>query len=219
IVTNSEKIANKIKWVYAQLPESSFLTDIAVILKTFLYRLFFRPGLYWIPNSIPFLKLGETIFSLRFSITRMSRFTITLANLMLEKVGKFRLEREQISKKIISRLEKIIPHAHRSDRHECLSYSFASCSTECALLRFPLIFECPEARDTIHSRLLSAGIGATGLYPVPLNKQEGVPEYLEHNGLYPNAEYVSKRILTLPTHSLVSDKDVAKMVDTISKEI
>ncbi|MBI4007858.1 MAG: aminotransferase class V-fold PLP-dependent enzyme, partial [Planctomycetes bacterium] len=72
IVTNSEKIANKIKWVYAQLLEPSFLTDIIVILKTFLYRLFFHRGLYWIPNSIPFLKLGETIFSLSFSITRMS---------------------------------------------------------------------------------------------------------------------------------------------------
>ncbi len=207
IVTNSEKIANKIKWVYAQLPESSFLTDIAVILKTFLYRLFFRPGLYWIPNSIPFLKLGETIFSLRFSITRMSRFTITLANSMLEKIDKFRLEREQISQKIITSLSN--PHSAFRIPH----------LLRCALLRFPLIFERPEARDTIHSRLLSAGIGATGLYPVPLNKQEGVPEYLEHNGLYPNAEYVSKRILTLPTHSLVSDKDVAKMVDTISKEI
>jgi dTDP-4-amino-4,6-dideoxygalactose transaminase len=106
-------------------------------------------------------------------------------------------------------LEKIIP----------LNKKHRTVEDSCALLRFPLIFECPEVRDTIHSKLLSAGIGATGLYPVPLNKQEGIPEYLEHNGLYPNAEYVSKRILTLPTHALVSDKDIARTVDTISEEI
>jgi dTDP-4-amino-4,6-dideoxygalactose transaminase len=55
------------------------------------------------------------------------------------------------------------------------------------------------------------------MYPVPLNEQEGVSPYLVGSKAYPNAKFVSERILTLPTHEYVRVKDIERIREIIGK--
>jgi dTDP-4-amino-4,6-dideoxygalactose transaminase len=88
-----------------------------------------------------------------------------------------------------------------------------------ALLRYPLILKSKEKRDRILEELKRRGLGATGSYPVPLNEQPGAAVYFDGKESYPNAKYVSERILTLPLHEHVKGSDIENMIEIINKEL
>jgi dTDP-4-amino-4,6-dideoxygalactose transaminase len=80
-----------------------------------------------------------------------------------------------------------------------------------ALLRFPLIFKKKERRDSVLGKLRAAGLGATGMYPAPLNEISGTKSYLPDNEVFPEAKSISERILTLPIHEYVNARDIQKI--------
>jgi len=46
--------------------------DISAILQLSAYKTLFNRRLYWIPDSLPFLKIGETVFDPDFPVSRMA---------------------------------------------------------------------------------------------------------------------------------------------------
>ena len=88
-----------------------------------------------------------------------------------------------------------------------------------SMLRFPLILKSKEKRDRILAELRHKGLGATGMYPVPLNEQKGVPNHLFEGDLYPNAKRHSERILTLPLHEYVKMNDINLICGVIEKHL
>src|SRR5262249_8637740 len=67
IVTNSQEIASAIRAEAGNLTASSSAHATWLLLQLVAYATFLRPPLYWIPNSLPFLKLGITEFAPGFS--------------------------------------------------------------------------------------------------------------------------------------------------------
>lgn len=193
IVTDNQEYAEKLKKIYDSLPPLGLKKKIKIFIETILYSIFFHPRLYWIPKSLTFLKLGETIFSLNFTAHRMALFSILLGSVMLDKINYLKAQRKKA----------LDYYMHYLKTDNCYIDKIGS-----LLTRLPIIFNEPAKREKIRAELLSHGIGASVFYPSPLHKQDGLPQYLECTGDYPNADYISRRILTLPLHSHLTENDV-----------
>ena len=80
-------------------------------------------------------------------------------------------------------------------------------------LRLPLLIQTKQIRDFLIHQFLKAGIVATGLYPRAIHQLEQIQHNIVLSGRKPiNAEKLSQRILTLPTHPYVSTRDLDKML-------
>lgn len=75
------------------------------------------------------------------------------------------------------------------------------------LLRYPLLLRSRQARDSALAALSREGLGASAMYLKPLNEFDGVRS-LVTGGTYPNAQSFAERLLTLPLHADVSDRDI-----------
>ena len=75
------------------------------------------------------------------------------------------------------------------------------------LLRYPLLLASRELRDAACARLNAAGLGASPMYGRPLDDFEGIDAALTSRGPLPHARSFADRLLTLPLHADVRDRD------------
>jgi perosamine synthetase len=80
--------------------------------------------------------------------------------------------------------------------------------------QFPLLVDDPSKRDVIFRALLLSGIEATILYPQPIHEIYDLG-YNHKNDPFPNATYLSRRIILIPIHPFVQKRHLRKAVDTI----
>jgi len=74
--------------------------------------------------------------------------------------------------------------------------------------------ESREARDRIHSLSEEKGLGLGVMYPTAINEiAELRAQFDAHDA--PAAELMAGRLLTIPTHHLVSDADKQAVCDVI----
>jgi dTDP-4-amino-4,6-dideoxygalactose transaminase len=72
-----------------------------------------------------------------------------------------------------------------------------------------------KKREELRKYLLKEGIQTLIHYPIPPHKQEAYKEF--KNLSFPVTERIHDEILSLPTHSLLSDNKLEKIVDTINR--
>jgi len=213
ILVNNEKYRETIQGFCSSLSRSNHSPQIVFYFFNFLiYSIFYSPYLYWIPQNIPWLRLGETIFSLDFEIGSLNSYALRIGRTLIKDFEKIREAREQIARAYGDGLKNFC---------EEFVYIPEWDKANISLLRFPIILRSREKRDRILFDLKKRRLGATGMYPVPLNEQEGIPRNLfkEEGKLYPNAKHHSERILTLPLHEHVRIKDIELICDIIEKHL
>jgi perosamine synthetase len=169
------------------------------LLNLFLYSIFFRPRLFSIPQGIPALKLGETIFSLDFMVERMSPAALTLGSDLFDYFLEIRKRRLALTAEYIACLKEF---------REEFYYLPDFLGEEVVLLRFPLVLHDSAKKIRILRELKEAGVGATGMYPVSLDQQDGVQPYLNCKKTFPVGGIVAGGMLTLPLHEFVEAGDV-----------
>jgi len=76
-------------------------------------------------------------------------------------------------------------------------------------VRYPVLAASTELRDRLVSELRQSGIGAGGLYDWPPIDADQ----------YPGAATLQDRLLALPTHPYVTDRDRRRIVDTVQRVI
>ena len=73
-------------------------------------------------------------------------------------------------------------------------------------LRLPVLVSSRKLRDHIYSLSRKMGLGISLMYPTPVNEIEEIKA--PFNGkVFPSASTVSERLLTIPTHHFLSEKD------------
>ena len=77
-------------------------------------------------------------------------------------------------------------------------------------LRLALLAPDRTARDWLVGTLNRAGLGASRFYGTDLTQIAGIPEAVRCQGPFPNANALAGRLLTLPTHALVTADAVNK---------
>ena len=208
ILANNDSIRESVQAQYDLLHAEHSPSSVSYLINLLLYSVFFHPSFYWIPQSLPWLQLGETIFTLDYEVKRLNPRILRLGGRLIPEFEKIRRKRQQLAKDY---KEKLAPF-----RQEFVFLPETG-DNRIALLRFPLILKSREKRDRILAELKRNGLGATGSYPVPLNEQPGAAEYFDRKESYPNAKFISERILTLPLHESVAGSDIEKMLGIIER--
>lgn len=189
IVTNSDAIAKAVAAQYANLREPGVASALKDFFQVLFMSVFIRPSLYWLPAGMPFLRLGETIFHKDFPVEKLSR----------RKAGLLRHWWKRLTQSNQTRTETAI---YLSERLQMK----APWPPPIPYLRLPVLMDSREARDRIYSLSQKRGLGISRMYPSPINDIEEIKASFKGKD-FPAAEMIAEKLLTVPTHHLLSEKD------------
>ena len=188
ILTNSDHIAKKIRAEYECLDSPSQIETLKEFLKIVLIGLFVRPSLYWFPSGLPFLRLGETIFYRDFPIKRLSRMQAGLLDNWQVRLSKSNEARRTSARWFIDKLR------------------LEERNNETPYLRLPVVTLNHHLRERVLSLSRQRGLGVSAMYPTPIHEIEELKEQFKGVS-FPAAKEVSRRLLTIPTHQLLTQRD------------
>jgi dTDP-4-amino-4,6-dideoxygalactose transaminase len=182
-------------------------------LKVRLYNAMISPFLYWLPQVMPFLHLGETRYHKLSAIEALDQVRLELLTC--------NIARYQQDVEVMARCEKISSMLDlldsSSDRVINLPRASESRLSR-RLLRYPLLLEA-ASRDRAYQKLKQAGLGVSIMYQACLTNIAGMSHILDEKQRFPNAEVFASRLLTIPTHSHVSEKNIEKIKAILSESI
>jgi perosamine synthetase len=207
LVTDSDEIAATIQSEHKDLAASGTADGGRLLLKMFSYSLLLHPRLFWIPNSLPFLKLGTTEFEPSFPARGIHPLSLALLQLLLGNLDGVNQVRRTNAEKITGAL--------RGSRN--FEFPTPGASSQPTFLRLPVVARDHATRHRAIALLRDAGIGATAFYPSAICDIPGVKEHMSESSFHRvHAEELSRRLLTLPVHPFVQPKDIERMVDILT---
>lgn len=165
-----------------------------------------RPSLYGLPSAIPSLGLGQTIYHEPTPPAAMSRTSAAMLIANQRDSGRevsFRRDNA-------ARYAELLSH-HLDDR----ALIGAALHDRSGALRFPIRLPggWPELRKTDALRL-----GAAPGYPAPLVDLHPLKDLLDDTeASIPGAILLARELVTLPTHSLVSRREIEELVRIVSR--
>jgi len=208
IVVNAPQLTEIVVNVYKHYkPVHPLVFNLKYYILLVLYSFLFHPRMFWIPQALPWLKIGETNFTLDVNINHISPPVLKLGQVIRRKftdIKNVRLE--------LIRQYKEIFHMHR----HYFSFQHNDIDKEIILLRYPVVLRSKKIRDETLKILQKKGLGASGSYPAPINELNVASSYFKSSESYPNAKFISERIMTLPLHENVKPVDIELMASIIS---
>ena len=206
IVTRSAELAERI---HEQIKASAAIVEPGSVVKFAAYTLalsiFTHPSLFWLPKSIPALKLGETIYDPQFPVKHFSTFQAGLTRnwkkelvILQEK----RVHNVQYWKRTLSRFSWMQPIPESSETLPALP-----------LIRFPVRVQKSFLRTKLLKISEKKGLGIMPAYPGTIDAIKG----LKNNGLkgepggFPGAKACADQLVTFPVHGFVSLRDKQKI--------
>jgi dTDP-4-amino-4,6-dideoxygalactose transaminase len=195
VMTNSRTIAAAIGRRHATIGAAPRMAQVKEFLKALLMMIFIRPSLYWIPAGLPGLGLGRTIYPARIAIHRLSGF----------QAGLLRGWRRRLARSNDARASAV------SYFTRVLSLSPGG-GPACPYLRLPLVAPDAQVRQRVVALSQKRGLGVSAGYPTPINE---IPEIAAAFGgqRFPSARRLSERLLALPTHHWLSERDKRAIAD------
>ncbi|MCK9502490.1 MAG: DegT/DnrJ/EryC1/StrS family aminotransferase [Lascolabacillus sp.] len=203
ILTNRSDIARQLKATIGDLPEYSQKEICRLICQSILLAVFLRPWLYWLPNSLPFLNLGETFFEHDFPVKKLSPFQAALAKNWQAKLNVLQQRRRVNANYYLEKLSSGIQHVRRVQNQSLPD-----------VIRFPFLTQSSEVRDRIVELGKKAGLGIMPSYPDSIDGIKELQEELKGQQ-YPGAKLLSKRLITLPVHPYVNPSETRRILDLI----
>jgi dTDP-4-amino-4,6-dideoxygalactose transaminase len=206
IVTDSDEIADAVGREVEALPTPSTAHTAHLLLQVLAYAVFLRPRLYWIPNSLPFLKLGITEFKPNFPACRLPSFPRALIPGLLDRLA-------EINQVRIRHADKL---ARAFADHPDFRIPQPAQASQPIYIRFPVIARDEATRVRALARLRAAGIGASAFYPTAICDIAGIEKYMVQDEFHrPRAEELARRLFTLPTHPFVSQADLDRIIEAL----
>jgi len=206
IVTRFDEMANALRAETERLQEPDHFGNFMAFIKAILYAAFLRPGLYWIPDRLPFLGLGSTVYSEEYPVEQYRSFLAGLGIRLLDRLRAINQARVDNAQILLSELEGT-PRLLLPSPAENVSPVY---------LRFPVRILDEKRRDRCIAELNRLGISASPSYPGAIND---IPEVRiglsEEESRLPGGRTLAGQIVTLPTHPYVRRDDLVTMVDVI----
>ncbi len=208
ILTESDGLADRIKRLVDNLAEYTIIENLTLFLNSVLLTIFMHPRLFWFPKSLPFLKIGATIYDPGFSIKRLSAFQAGLSygwQARLQSMMNIRT----VNARYWTSCLKENPALAKSFSQSCPGNGAD------APVRFPVLVGNEIEAKRLLRQSEEKGLGIMMTYP---DSVDGIPELsLQIGGRgFPVARRYAKNLLTLPTHSFVSDRDKRRIVQLLS---
>jgi perosamine synthetase len=207
VVTNSDEIAEALREVVSGLPVPTALHGAALFFQMLAYAILLTPRLYWIPNSLPFLNVGVTEFNPNFPVATMAPVCKALVCQTIRQIDKFNQTRRNNALSLCSALEGCTR----------LRIPRLTPGSEGIYIRLPLIAADEATRRSALQKLHQAGFAASPFYPSAICD---IPEIAGHMASAdfhcPAAESLARRLMTVPTHPLVTERDRQRMLEVLS---
>jgi perosamine synthetase len=198
IITSEGAIADSIRKDYSDLEKVPLIGYLKNIMEIVFLMVFIRPNFYWLPKSLPFLKIGETRFYSTFPVRKLTGFQAGL-------LYNWRQRLERLNRSRSSTADDYIDHLGLSNRlpiyEKGIPYN-----------RFPIYLEGKKLKDELCNTWNRIGISA--MYPIPVHEIQEIKEDYRHLK-FEEAEKISNTLVTLPTHILLNEKDKTIVVDAV----
>ena len=197
IITHRDDLASRLEQLQ---PVGDGAMTHRLFLKALLLSALIRPSLYWLPRSLPFLRIGASVYDPRFPREPFTPFQAGIARRMLARLPEVTAGRREVARDLLRQLSPL----HDVSPVGSVAYG------QPVYLRLPV---------TITSGLPlveTPRLGVVRSYPAPLCSIDQLhPHLVDHPGRYPGAEQLAGRLLTLPTHQFVTPADRKRIVKSI----
>lgn len=203
VLTSRDDLGERISKLIEAIPPYSRAQSFKLAIKTLFTNILQNPAIYWLPKSLPFLRLGETIYQPDFEIRKISFLQRKLASKWDRRLEKHRKARISNIQFWLDRL----PAAYQKIFNEQHAES---------MIRLPLLARSHRERNKLVSRGHLAGLGIMPGYPSPIHE---IPEIaFEFTGMsYPRAKDICSRIFTIPVHELIKKEDNMKILAVLEE--
>ncbi len=184
ILTDDDTIAECVATRFSGLRDLTWRENALEFAKAVLLSVFVHPFLYWIPSSVPQLRLGETHFEPDFRVARLSKVQCGLLCGWQRRLELSNSSRKRNGDAIAAQLkERKLPG-------------------DAVPLRYPWLLRSREEKERVLKMSKEQGLGLSGMYPLALNILPELEGRFEGQD-FPNAGRLSQRLVTAPTHELV----------------
>jgi len=203
LITNSERIAAKIQERMNNLTRPGINKEIGALVGMTIYSWFLHPKSYWFPNMIPFLNLGKTVFDKNFKVGHLADVQKSAGTILWRNLEGFNATRKENARKLA---EGVL----RSQEFKIPGYNELFLPV---YLRLPLLAASKAKRYELVTALKRQGVIASTMYPSTIRQIVGVEKYLASAaGDFPGAKEVTEKLVTLPTHPYLRNKDIQKII-------
>ncbi|MEE9442376.1 MAG: aminotransferase class V-fold PLP-dependent enzyme [candidate division Zixibacteria bacterium] len=195
VVVRNKELLREFEIHYSNLPEEEY-SDKSDRFQLKVYQKLFNRRYYWIPDNMPFLKIGETIYDPDFPVNKMPDKRTRRGQIMMERLDQINEDRIKISNKyraVLSGINGImLPETPIND--------------EPCYLRMPVLIYDNIKRE----KILKKGhpLGISGMYPGTVSAIPELSSDMTRDSYCPIAEKVADALITLPTHFGVTDRDI-----------
>ncbi|WP_136514431.1 DegT/DnrJ/EryC1/StrS family aminotransferase [Geomonas edaphica] len=202
ILTRSATLGAAIDRITKALPREGWCEGVAALSYALALGALVRPGLFWLPKALPFLKLGETVYDPHFRMKRLGPFQAGLAVGWREKLARLRASRLR-NASFLERAGLAPPPGEDALVN---------------LIRYPVLVEDVARRRHLIEKSEERGLGVGIAYPEAVTR---IPELQGSmaSGRAPQAEQVAERIVSLPIHPYLTRDDLERIVALFNEEI
>lgn len=200
VVTASDAVAEAVAALYRTLSAPSRAASLRTIADAAFTTAFIDPERYWFPSALPFLKLGRTVYRPDFPEARMGPVQAALLRGWRERLGAHNAARTRRAGALIDRLGGLV-HAVPG-----LPY-----------LRLPLLAPDRAARDRLVAESRRRGLGLARLYPCAIDAIPELAHTLPPGPPCAGAREAAERLVTVPTHPLLTEADVDRIVALVTE--
>lgn len=199
ILTDNELLGQALAKRVTSLAGYNLFGCLKLIIYAVAISILINPWLYWLPKSLPFLKLGETHFTPCFPANRLSFFQAGVARGWAVKIDK---------------LKKIRAGNIQEFADRVITQPGFPTSAIPDLIRFPVLISDVNAKRRILETSEALGLGISDGYPDTIDGIHGLDTCPEDNPL-PRAKYLAERIVSLPVHPYVKGNDIRKIAQLL----
>ena len=207
-ITDNKQIAAKLDSDFDLLPPYSAAEKLKLLIYALALSVLQHPALFWIPKSLPFLRLGETIYDPHFSIKRMSALQAGMSRNWSKKLHFLHTQRANLVKKW-KNLFKRLPGTGNQWKIPSQKYT-----NEANFIRLPVVFQNENNRKNILNTKTHLKLGVMPSYPDTINNIPQLQQEFQNQD-FPNAKQIADRILTLPVHKYVREKDMKDILNLL----
>ena len=199
VCTDDETWAGLLAAAWRQLPAATALASTWALTRLLLIRLATNPRGWWLAARSGIQRWGEQPSSWGYRERALSPAQARIGRALLPHLDEINGVRRENGRHIAIKLQG-------SAVGQALD---AAVEAEPIFLRLPFIADTAERRGQLYQRLWQANLGAGRLYRYAL------PDIFQELAAYscPGAEQIAVRLLTLPTHHYLSQRDINHITD------
>jgi dTDP-4-amino-4,6-dideoxygalactose transaminase len=207
IVVNNEKIAQQIRIKIHEIASPAMLDHFKTAAYALALSILMRPSLFWIPKSIPALKLGQTIYDPGFAIHGFSAFQAGLAGNWQKRLYAM----QQARKDNTAFWQK---HLQGFDWLQPIPAGNGSKAGALPLIRYPVLVKNSGLRQRLIALSEKNGLGIMPSYPDSIDSIKEL-EIVNPEQDFPGAKQCAGRLVTFPVHGFVTQKDRRKILNCL----